>query len=93
MDERVGGDCDLSPDGYKYAEKLNIFMNTQFSEQERKDLKFLTSTLKRAYTTASFVKLGVEPERMRPLDEIATGICKIYMVNFSGDGMTYHEIE
>ncbi len=76
-EDRVGGDCDLSEKGYKYASKLNEFMQNQFNEEEKSQLKFLTSTLKRAFITSNFVKLGVEPERLRPLDEIATGICKI----------------
>lgn len=84
VDERVGGDPDLSKEGYKYADKLNLFMQKQFpTEESRKNILFLTSTLKRAYTTAGHIKIGLEPIKMKCLEEINCGTC---------DGMTYEEI-
>lgn len=81
VDDRVGGDPDLSEKGYKYASKLNLFFQKEFpTEESRKNITFLTSTLQRAMITAGHIKIGLEPVKLKCLEEINVGIC---------DGMSY----
>lgn len=84
IEDRVGGDPDLSERGYKYAERLNQFFK---EEKERgnitKQTKILTSTLKRAVTTANMIDIDVKPVYLKALDELNAGSC---------DGMSYEEI-
>ena len=75
VQDRIGGDPDLSANGIEYAKQLNEFFQTQFNAQERKKIKIMTSTLKRTIQTASYLKLGVQPISMKCLDEINAGIC------------------
>jgi len=84
IENRVGGDPDLSERGYKYAERLGRFFK---EEKERGKLNertnILTSTLKRAMTTANSIDIGKKPLYLKALDELSAGVC---------DGMTYEEI-
>ena len=82
--DRVAGDPDLSERGYKYAEKLaEFFKQEQSRGRVNKHTKILTSTLKRALTTANHIDIGVKPVYLKTLDELNAGTC---------DSMTYEEI-
>jgi len=84
IEDRVGGDPDLSERGYKYAERLSQFFRGELENGNiQKNTKILTSTLKRAVHTASMIEIGVKPVYLKSLDELNAGTC---------DGMTYEEI-
>lgn len=70
--------------GYKYAERLNTFFQEEMDKGRIQNrCKILTSTLKRAYTTANIVEIGVKPVYLKALDELNAGSC---------DSLTYEEI-
>ena len=85
VEDRVGGDPDLSEKGYKYANKLAQFFGAEkeagrFNEKTN----ILTSTLKRAMTTANLACGAIKkPLCLKALDELNSGTC---------DGMSYAEI-
>ncbi|CAK70097.1 unnamed protein product (macronuclear) [Paramecium tetraurelia] len=86
VDDRVGGDSDLSELGEMYADKLADFFFKEFPTKETKnEIIFFTSTMRRAIHTSDVVasKLDIQPLQLKTLDEINVGIC---------DGMTYTEI-
>jgi 6-phosphofructo-2-kinase/fructose-2,6-biphosphatase 2/6-phosphofructo-2-kinase/fructose-2,6-biphosphatase 4 len=86
IDDRVGGDPDLSEKGKIYAKELAIFLKKDKESGDLKqwnDLKIFTSTLLRARITADSLDLGVKPKYLKLLDEINVGTC---------DGLTYKEI-
>jgi broad specificity phosphatase PhoE/adenylylsulfate kinase-like enzyme len=78
VEDRVGGDSDLSPRGRAFAKSLAAFMDTRRGEEP---ITVWTSRLKRTMQTAEF--LPEQPTAYRALDEIDAGEC---------DGMTYAEI-
>lgn len=78
LEQRIGGDPDLSPGGYEFAEKLADFME----KQEIPDLKIWTSQLKRAFRSADGIKAPVE--QWKALNELEAGIF---------DGLTYKEVQ
>jgi len=77
LNGKIGGDSDLSEHGWKYAEVLNDFVQTQRIH----DLKVWTSWMKRTIQTASHIE--APQERWKALNEIDAGIC---------EEMTYEEI-
>lgn len=79
VEERIGGDSELSPRGWAYAHSLAQLMKRDDDPQQ---LVVWTSTLKRARQTAE--PLGVPAAQRKALDEISAGIC---------DCMTYTEIQ
>jgi 6-phosphofructo-2-kinase/fructose-2,6-biphosphatase 2/6-phosphofructo-2-kinase/fructose-2,6-biphosphatase 4 len=84
IEDRVGGDPDLSERGYKYADKLNGFFRTELEKGNiQKNTKILTSTLKRAVITSNTLEIGAKPVYLKSLDELNAGVC---------DGMSYQEI-
>jgi broad specificity phosphatase PhoE len=84
IEDRVGGDPDLSDRGFKYAERLNQFCRGELENGNiQKNTKILTSTLKRAVHTSNMLEIGVKPVYLKSLDELNAGVC---------DGMTYEEI-
>jgi broad specificity phosphatase PhoE/adenylylsulfate kinase-like enzyme len=78
VEDRVGGDSDLSPRGRAFAKSLTAFMDTRRGEEP---ITVWTSRLKRTMQTAEL--LPEQPTAYRALDEIDAGVC---------DGMTYAEI-
>jgi len=84
IEDRIGGDPDLSERGYKYAQRLSqFFKDEQVCGNITKQTKILTSTLKRAVITANLIDIEVKPVYLKALDELNAGFC---------DGMTYEEI-
>jgi len=84
VEDRVGGDSDLSAKGKKYASHLKGFFQQQKELEKFTECKIFTSTLKRAMTTANEIDIGVKPYYLKILDEINTGLC---------DGMTYDDMK
>jgi 6-phosphofructo-2-kinase/fructose-2,6-biphosphatase 2/6-phosphofructo-2-kinase/fructose-2,6-biphosphatase 4 len=87
VEDKVGGDPDLSDKGKKYATELAKWVKVEKEYGEMKnwpDVKIFTSTLLRAVTTSNTLDIGVKPMYLKLLDEINVGIC---------DGMTYAQIE
>jgi broad specificity phosphatase PhoE len=85
IDDRIGGDPDLTQRGYAYAAKLNTFFKAELKANRiNKKTKFFTSTLRRAVITSKHVKVGIDPVQLKVLDEINPGIC---------DGLTYKELD
>ncbi len=79
VDERIGGDTELSARGSEYAKSLAKLVNEQ---GQSKDMVVWTSTLKRTLQTAE--SLHKTPVAWRALDEIDAGVC---------DSLTYAEIK
>jgi broad specificity phosphatase PhoE/predicted kinase len=79
VQNRIGGDPELSPRGVEFAGQLAAFVREQ--RAEKPSLVIWTSTLKRAIDTAA--PLTKRPITWRALDEIDAGVC---------DGLTYEEI-
>lgn len=75
----MGGDADLSPRGFLYAEKLADFVNEKLSDCT--GLRVWTSQLKRTIQTANGIR--APQEHLATLNELDTGVC---------DGLTYEEI-
>jgi len=85
VEDKVGGDPDLSERGYGYAQRLNQFFQEEMKQRKiSKSTKLYSSTLKRTKITAGALELGIKPVALKMLDEIGSG---------SFDGMTYAEIE
>ncbi|KAJ1668601.1 Fructose-2,6-bisphosphatase [Coemansia sp. RSA 1646] len=79
LDQRLGGDPSLSPNGKKYAEALPGLISKLLGDQP---LTIWTSTLKRTAETAA----GLPYKKMhwKALDELDAGLC---------DGLTYEDVE
>lgn len=74
VEDRVGGNADLTEKGRRFAESLHPFFKDEF--QEGSEVKILTSTLKRTTQTAACIRIpGVTPISLKVLDEINGGIC------------------
>ena len=87
VENKVGGDPELSEKGWLFAEELNKFFQKEKIEgglKNYKNIKIFTSTLKRAISTSNKIQLGTKPTNFKMLDELNVGIC---------DGMSYQEIE
>lgn len=80
VEDRVGGDSSLSPEGRLYAESLKKFVLNRIEDHD--NIKVWTSTLQRTKETAK--PLGKTPKEWKSLDEINAGLC---------DGLTYEEIK
>lgn len=78
VEDRIGGDSDLSPRGHEFARALAGFMQTR---RGKEPLTVWTSRLQRTIQTAGY--LPEQPTNFRSLDEIDAGEC---------DGMTYTEV-
>ncbi|WVF73002.1 hypothetical protein IAT40_007820 [Kwoniella sp. CBS 6097] len=79
VEGKIGGDSDLSPQGWKYAKALPALVRDNIGDGP---LEVWTSTLQRTQQTGSF--LPFEKKTWKSLDELDAGVC---------DGMTYEEIE
>ncbi|MFO0617027.1 MAG: 6-phosphofructo-2-kinase/fructose-2,6-bisphosphatase [Polyangiaceae bacterium] len=80
VEDRIGGDSDLSPRGRAFAKSLAAFMETK--REPGQPFSIWTSRLKRTIQTAEAI--GGEARSFRQLDEIDAGVC---------DGMTYAEVK
>ncbi|XP_046463689.1 6-phosphofructo-2-kinase/fructose-2,6-bisphosphatase 1-like isoform X2 [Daphnia pulex] len=76
---KVGGDADLSPRGYQYADSLAEYVNGTLGNTP--GFKLWTSCLKRTIQTAKNIE--APREHLDALNELDTGVC---------DGLTYEEI-
>lgn len=76
---KVGGDADLSPRGYLYADSLADYVNGSMGLIP--GFRLWTSCLRRTIQTAKNIK--APQERLSALNELNTGVC---------DGLTYEEI-
>lgn len=79
VEDRVGGDSDISPRGNAFARSLAAFMQTRRNGEE--PISVWTSRLKR--TAQTVAHMPEKPTAFRALDEIDAGVC---------DGLTYAEI-
>ena len=79
VEDRVGGDSSLSPEGRLYGESLNKFVQENIEDLD--NLKIWTSTLQRTKQTVA--SMNRSTKEWKSLDEINAGLC---------DGLTYHEI-
>lgn len=78
VEDRIGGDPSLSPQGQRYAAALPSFVNEHLDHPR---LEVWTSTLRRTRETAAGL---TSPRRvMKALDEIDAGLC---------DSLTYAEV-
>ena len=80
VEDRIGGDSDLSPRGRAFAKSLAVFMETVRPRDQ--ELHIWTSRLQRTTQTAEYVP-GLK-RAFRSLDEIDAGVC---------DAMTYSEVK
>ena len=63
LDDRIGGDPNLSQQGLKYAMILPKVMDQLMKDQEeRENLTILTSTLKRTVQTAQYIDINKKPK-------------------------------
>lgn len=81
VEDRVGGDSDLSPRGVAYARSLAAFMESRRAAESETEIVVWTSQLRRTIQTAAY--LPESPTSWRALNEIDAGVC---------DGMTYSDI-
>ncbi|KAJ2780673.1 Fructose-2,6-bisphosphatase [Coemansia javaensis] len=79
LDQRLGGDPSLSPNGRKYAEALPGLISKLLGDQP---LTIWTSTLKR--TSETTAGLPYKKMQWKALDELDAGLC---------DGLTYEDVE
>lgn len=79
---KIGGDSPLSPEGMKYAEQLDRFIDAHYPEG--RELSVWTSTMLRTgMTVKRIMGRGRSVVKWKQLDEIDAGKC---------DGMTYEEM-
>jgi len=84
VEDKVGGNPDLSERGYAYTIKLNQFFQEEMKQRNiNKNTKMFCSTLQRTIKTAGAIEVGIKATRLKMLDEISSGTL---------DGMTYAEI-
>ncbi|KAJ2434988.1 Fructose-2,6-bisphosphatase, partial [Coemansia sp. RSA 2424] len=79
LDQRLGGDPCLSPNGRKYADALPSLISKLMGDAP---LTIWTSTLKRTGETAA--GLPYKKMQWKALDELDAGLC---------DGLTYEDVE
>lgn len=88
LENRIGGDSDLTEKGKKYCQILSDFFQNEAKTNEFKFClekpKILTNTLLRGIKTAGAIDIGVKPIALKILDEISMGLF---------DGMNYQEIK
>jgi 6-phosphofructo-2-kinase/fructose-2,6-biphosphatase 2 len=82
LESRIGGDPDLTEEGYKYADKLYKHISLHYKKD---DIIIFTSNLNRTKMTAKwFIKNGYNVKHREILNEIDGGIC---------EHMTYEDIQ
>ncbi|KAJ2794021.1 Fructose-2,6-bisphosphatase, partial [Coemansia helicoidea] len=79
LDQRLGGDPSLSPNGHKYARALPVLISRLLGDQP---VTIWTSTLKR--TSETVAGLPYKKMQWKALDELDAGLC---------DGLTYEDVE
>ena len=70
LEQRIGGNANLSPRGRKYGEKLAEYIK----KENIPDLIVWTSQFKRTIQTAA--KIDAPKEQWKALNEIDAGICE-----------------
>ncbi len=80
LDDRIGGDSNLTPLGSLYGRALAEFIPTQPGLDDSHNLNIWTSTLRRAVNTSELLSQRYKVVRKRVLNEIYAGEC---------EGMTY----
>lgn len=84
VEDKVGGNPDLSERGYAYAKALNVFFQGEMKQRKiNKNTKMFSSTLQRTKITAGAIDVGIKPVPLKILDELYSGTL---------EGMTYGEI-
>ena len=82
-DTRIGGNPGLNENGKRFSKMLHQFFKAQNIPNADK-VVVITSTMKRAVTTASEIKINDQkPIQLKVLDELNAGIC---------ENMSYSEI-
>lgn len=82
LENRIGGDPDITEDGYKYAKKLYNYISLNYKPDE---IIIFTSNLKRTKKTAHlFIENNYNVKHKDLLNEIDGGIC---------ENMTYEEVK
>tara|TARA_A100001015_G_scaffold321000_1_gene449555 strand:+ start:1315 stop:2541 length:1227 start_codon:yes stop_codon:yes gene_type:complete len=82
IENRIGGDPDITNEGYKYAKQLYNYISINYKPDE---IIIFTSNLKRTKKTASlFIKNNYNVKHREILNEIDGGIC---------ENMTYEEVK
>lgn len=84
IEDKVGGNPDLSERGYGYTKRLNQFFQEEMNKRNiNKKTEMFCSTLQRTIITAGAIDIGIKPKSLKMLNEIDSGLL---------DGMTYSEI-
>ena len=84
VEDKVGGDPDLSSRGYAYAKTLNVFFQEEVKQRKiNKNTRMYSSTLQRTKITAGAIDIGIKPVPLKILDELYSGTL---------EGLTYGEI-
>lgn len=84
VEDKVGGNPDLSERGYGYAKMLNVFFQDEMKQRKiNKNTKMYSSTLQRTKITAGAIEVGIKATPLKILDELYSGTL---------EGMTYAEI-
>ena len=82
LESRIGGDPDLTEEGYAYSKKLYNHISLKYKPE---DIIIFTSNLKRTKNTAQlFIKNGYQVKHRELLNEIDGGVC---------ENMTYNEVK
>ena len=82
LENRIGGDPDITEEGYKYAKKLYNYISLNYKPDE---IVIFTSNLKRTKNTAHlFIENNYNVKHKDLLNEIDGGIC---------ENMTYEEVK
>ena len=88
IENRIGGDSDLTDKGKRYCSLLNDFFQNELKTKEfllaLEKPKILTSTLIRGIKTSNAIDMGVRPFSLKILDEINFG---------QYEGLSYQEIK
>jgi len=76
VEDRIGGDAPLTERGTMYANQLGKFFREEYQRGRVNDkTNVLTSTLKRAMSTANAIGIGKKPVYLKALDELNGGLC------------------
>ncbi len=82
LENRIGGDPDITEEGYKYAKKLYGYISLKYKAEE---IIIFTSNLKRTKNTGHlFIKNGYDVRHREILNEIDGGVC---------ENMTYDDVK
>jgi len=84
VEDKIGGNPDLSARGYTYARKLNVFFQEEMKNRNiNKNTKMFCSTLQRTIITAGSIEIGIKATSLKMLNELDAGTL---------DGLKYSEV-